>query len=144
VKLFGVLDLDKRDRQVGYYNLVFELTPGQNPETTFDLFTGRGLQKSLAEAYEFLLEKYEPGDRVFLFGAGFGGLIASGLGNLLELVGVLRPENRAAIGAVLELAREPPERARGLAEGLKATLPHQCSPYFLGVWDTLTQTTLLR
>lgn len=80
---------------------------------------------------------------MFLFGAAFGGLIASGLGNLLELVGVLRPENRAAIGAVLELARQPPERAKDLAEGLKATFPHECSPYFLGIWDTLTLTAWL-
>ncbi len=44
---------------------------------------------AVAEAYQFLVETWEPGDRLFLFGAGRGAACARALARLLGTFGVL-------------------------------------------------------
>lgn len=53
----------------------------------------RGLalaRASMTEAYQVLVDRWEPGDRLYLFGAGRGGHCARALARLLGTVGVLR------------------------------------------------------
>lgn len=45
---------------------------------------------AVAGGYEFLVDCWEPGDRLYLFGAGRGGVAALALARLLGTVGVLR------------------------------------------------------
>ena len=44
---------------------------------------------TIAEAYEFLVDCWEPGDRIFMFGVGRGAYCAHALTRLLGTVGVL-------------------------------------------------------
>ena len=44
---------------------------------------------TIADAYEFLIDWWEPGDRIFMFGVGRGGYCAQTLTRLLGTVGVL-------------------------------------------------------
>jgi len=44
---------------------------------------------TIAEAYEFLVDWWEPGDRIFMFGVGRGAYCAHALTRLLSVVGVL-------------------------------------------------------
>lgn len=50
---------------------------------------GYGLSKNLADAYAFLMQNYEPGDRIYIFGFSRGAYTARALTGLLGRVGLL-------------------------------------------------------
>lgn len=50
--------------------------------------TGRGIVRNIADCYAFIINHYEPGDRVFLIGFSRGAYTVRSLANLLMLCGV--------------------------------------------------------
>lgn len=50
--------------------------------------TGRGITINIVDCYEFIIDHYEPGDRVFLFGFSRGAYTVRSVANLLMLCGV--------------------------------------------------------
>jgi uncharacterized protein (DUF2235 family) len=84
-------------RQVVYYDpgLGTEgapgaLTPVGRGITKFlGLAFGYGLTKNLSDAYAFLVQHYEPGDRIYIFGFSRGAYTARALTGLLQRVGLL-------------------------------------------------------
>jgi uncharacterized protein (DUF2235 family) len=98
LKLFRILEKDERQRV--YYD------PGVGTVATenswqrlrarlgayFGLVTGAGLDDNILDAYRFLVETYEEGDRVFLFGFSRGAYTVRALAAFIHLVGLLRPD----------------------------------------------------
>ena len=96
---------------------------------------------AIAEAYEFLVDQWEPGDRIFIFGAGRGGYCAQTLTRLLATVGVL-PDLRDYVVAAYSMPRTNRTRqdwdrvtqvASQLAEQRQIGVP----VWFLGLWDAV-------
>lgn len=50
--------------------------------------TGRGITVNIADCYEFIINHYDPGDRIFLFGFSRGAYTVRSVANLLMLCGV--------------------------------------------------------
>ncbi len=50
--------------------------------------TGAGIKRNIADCYEFIVNHYEPGDRIFLFGFSRGAYTVRSIANLLMLCGV--------------------------------------------------------
>ena len=50
--------------------------------------TGTGIKRNIADCYEFIINHYQPGDRIFLFGFSRGAYTVRSLANLLMLCGV--------------------------------------------------------
>jgi uncharacterized protein (DUF2235 family) len=50
--------------------------------------TGRGITINIADCYEFIINHYQPGDRIFLFGFSRGAYTVRSVANLLMLCGV--------------------------------------------------------
>jgi uncharacterized protein (DUF2235 family) len=50
--------------------------------------TGAGIKRNIADCYEFIVNHYEEGDLIFLFGFSRGAYTVRSLANLLMLVGV--------------------------------------------------------
>jgi len=50
--------------------------------------TGRGITVNIADCYEFLINHYRPGDRIFLFGFSRGAYTIRSLANVLWLCGI--------------------------------------------------------
>src|SRR6185437_84366 len=50
--------------------------------------TGLGITTNIADCYEFIINHYEPGDRIFLFGFSRGAYTARCVANVLWLCGV--------------------------------------------------------
>jgi len=50
--------------------------------------TGRGIAINIADCYEFIINHYEPGDRIYLFGFSRGAYTVRSVANLLMLCGV--------------------------------------------------------
>jgi len=50
--------------------------------------TGRGITVNIADCYEFIINHYEPGDRIYLFGFSRGAYTVRSVANVLMLCGV--------------------------------------------------------
>ena len=65
---------------------------GQDAKAVFDLATGAGLDDNILTAYRFLVETYQAGDRIFLFGFSRGAYTVRALAGFIHMVGLLRPD----------------------------------------------------
>jgi uncharacterized protein (DUF2235 family) len=96
---------------------------------------------AIAGAYEFLIDRWEPGDRIFMFGVGRGAYCAQALTRLLGTVGLL-PDLMDYILAAYALPRTPRtpqdwQRVTRLAARLSGRREIGVPVQFLGLWDTV-------
>lgn len=155
VKLFYTLT-DDPARQVTYYHPGLGTMEPAGALTTFaravtkllGKAVGYGLPADIRDAYVFLMNTFEPGDRVFLFGFSRGAYTVRGLASMLHMYGLIRAGNEPLVPyairmltAVNELPRQSTE-AGGifrLAREFSATFSStDCKPWFVGVWDTVS------
>jgi uncharacterized protein (DUF2235 family) len=124
---------------------------------------GAGIKRNIADCYEFIINHYRPGDRIFLFGFSRGAYTVRSVANLLMLCGIptktpsgrLMPFRKAtrdiaweAVDTVLEYGAGHP-RAEFEAERLELARRFQAkygsgdgsdsnaAPYFIGVFETV-------
>ena len=146
VKLFSTLDLDDPARQVAYYHPGLGTIGAPNALSrlakwwtkVIGLAFGYGITRDIGDAYRFLMDNFEPGDRVFLFGFSRGAFTARALGGMLHMFGLLRRGNEALIPYATDMLKRPKEKTFRIADGFKATFSRECKPYFIGVWDTVS------
>lgn len=126
--------------------------------------TGRGITRNITDCFEDILNSYEPGDRIFLFGFSRGAYTARCIANVLELCGVPTlglagqpfPRNKPEVRTIAEEAvrrvyehgagrpaaqfdAERTELARRFRIKYRSGDERQASvhPYFVGVFDTV-------
>lgn len=99
---------------------------------------GWGLSEKVREAYRFLVENYEVGDELYLFGFSRGAFTARSLAGLVRNSGILKlaHENRLKEAWALyrDRGKDPkhPEAAK-----FRARYSHETRIRFIGVWDTV-------
>ncbi|MFN0075818.1 MAG: DUF2235 domain-containing protein [Prosthecobacter sp.] len=143
VKLFQCLDL-KPGVQDAYYTTgvgTFTATPTlTRPARVFQkvmgLAFGLGLTRSIQECYQFLMDHYEEGDRIFLFGFSRGAYAARALAGLIHRCGLLRPEHSNMISSAIHFYKH--RAAKTLVDEFTKTFSRPCPIHFLGVWDTVS------
>jgi len=101
-----------------------------------DKATGDGLQNNVNDAYAFLMETYEPGDKIFLFGFSRGAFTVRSLAGMLYKVGLLPADNDNLIEYAAKLYNI--EGNTDIARGFKETFSQSCPVHFIGVWDTVS------
>jgi uncharacterized protein (DUF2235 family) len=88
--------IDPKD-QVAYYDPGLgtaaasgsvRLSPWQRMNSLAGLAVGLGFSGNVIDCYEAILKRYEPGDRIYLFGFSRGGYTVRALANVLNLCGV--------------------------------------------------------
>ncbi len=151
VKLYSALLIDEQ-RQIGYYH------PGvgtMGAPTAHNKFTkawsmimglafGAGLLANVGDAYRYLMNVYEDGDKIFLFGFSRGAYTVRVLGGILHMFGLLHPGNNGLIPYIIRLYARTSRKARGMkhtfdvARGFKETFCRDCALHFVGVWDTVS------
>ena len=68
---------------------------------------GIGLSRNVQDCYRFLVESYEPGDKLYFFGFSRGAYTARSTVGLVRNAGILRPEQRDRIKQAYALYRNP-------------------------------------
>jgi len=58
-----------------------------------EVMAGVGINHQIRRAYQFLAERYRPGDRIFLLGYSRGAYAVRALAGLIDRIGLLRPEH---------------------------------------------------
>jgi uncharacterized protein (DUF2235 family) len=102
------------------------------------LVTGFGFMQNLEDAYRFLMQNYEEGDRVYLFGFSRGAFTVRALAGMLYAVGLLRPGTDNLIPYARRYWRKCyTKNGLEVANDFKNTLSRECKPHFVGVWDTV-------
>ena len=125
--------------------------------------TGRGITTNIADCYEFIINHYRPGDRIFLFGFSRGAYTARCIANVLMWCGVPTRDGDAPLPRFRSRIREIADRAvlrvyehgaghpRARFEDERQELARRfrdefgsgdpdCSnaaPYFIGAFDTV-------
>ncbi|MDF2119102.1 DUF2235 domain-containing protein, partial [Roseiarcaceae bacterium H3SJ34-1] len=128
---------------------------------------GRGITLNIADCYEFLINHYKPGDRIFMVGFSRGAYTVRSLANLIRLCGIptktphgplprfrkaTRDIAEEAVTVVLEhgaghpradFEAERDEQARRFCDKYGShhesgeALRSNAAPYFIGVFDTV-------
>jgi uncharacterized protein (DUF2235 family) len=98
---------------------------------------GYGISDNIADAYQFLMETFEPSDQVHVFGFSRGAYTARALCGMLHIVGLLTKGNEGLIPyAIRMIKREKIDF--DVAADFKKTFSRECKPHFVGVWDTVS------
>ena len=101
---------------------------------------GIGLSENIKQAYRFIANNYEDGDRIYCFGFSRGAFTVRSLGGLLGAVGLLPKIELDDFGrayAYYRLKQEERKGAKG-QELLKRLHPRSdVRIHFMGVWDTV-------
>jgi len=99
---------------------------------------GYGFSENIADVYSFLMGSFSPGDRIFIFGFSRGAYTARAVCGLLHMCGLLAPGNEAQIPYALRLYKSNDPAKFAIAAGFRTTFSIPCTPYFLGLWDTVS------
>ena len=158
VKLFSMLEHDPT-RQVTYYHPgLGTMEPAGALTTTARKLTmllgkaiGYGLASDIRDAYVFLMNHYQDGDRVFLFGFSRGAYTVRAVAAMLHMYGLIRSGNEPLVPYAIRMLTTVssaktnnrragnPDAVFQLADEFKATFcSNPCNPWFVGVWDTVS------
>jgi len=113
--------------------------------------SGYGLDWNVEDAYRFLVNNYEEGDEIYLFGFSRGAYTARSTAGVIRKCGLLKKQNGAKIGDALALYRrrdsspdlEETQRFRREYSHANSALPssdkyaYVVRIHFIGVWDTV-------
>jgi uncharacterized protein (DUF2235 family) len=97
--LFAMLDLSDPTKQIGYYDPGVGTLSAANARGAADrwisrmygLAFGSGMRANVAEAYAYLMQCWQPGDELYIFGFSRGAYTARALVGMLNRPGLLRP-----------------------------------------------------
>lgn len=100
---------------------------------------GFGLSRNVQDAYRFLVDKYEPGDELYLLGFSRGAYTARSTAGLVRNAGILRPEHKDLIGRAYAMYRnkEKPDAPSAVAFRRQYAYADTTPIRFIGVWDTV-------
>ena len=161
VKLFFTLEQDTK-AQVSYYHPGVgtmeppgSLTPlRRKASQLLGQALGWGLDYDIRDAYSFVMNNYEEGDKLYLFGFSRGAYTVRAMASLLHMYGLIRPGNEPLIPYAIRMmmgvdraqrAKDTSEIAKARAEAFDLAREFRqhfcgvsCEPYFIGVWDTVS------
>jgi uncharacterized protein (DUF2235 family) len=143
VKLYKTLVCDAS--QITYYHPGIGTMGARNALTqvgkwwtrVIGLAFGYGISDNVADAYQFLMRKFQPGDYVYIFGFSRGAHTARALCGMLHIVGLLTEDNEALIPYAIRMIKSK-EIDFKVAADFRKTFSRECKPYFVGVWDTVS------
>jgi len=99
---------------------------------------GRGLDEHIRKAYEYLCERYEPGDKVYVLGFSRGAYTARSFVGMIRKSGLLRDLTPELLDRAYALYRARDGGADSPdALAFREQHSRQIEIEFLGVWDTV-------
>jgi uncharacterized protein (DUF2235 family) len=99
---------------------------------------GFGLSRNVRDAYRFLVETFEPGDELFLFGFSRGAFTARSTAGFVRSAGILRREFADKVDEAYALYRGRKAHPRGIESQLfRHSYSYETRIRCIGVWDTV-------
>ena len=126
-------------KDMGGLSLYYE--PGlqwRDWRSAWEVAAGKGINRQIKRAYGWLATKYQPGDRIFLFGYSRGAYAVRSLAGVIDMVGLLRADQ--ATERHIQMAYRHYERTHKspVAQDFTARRCHpEIEIEMIGVWDTV-------
>lgn len=125
----GVPQVVFYDQGVGTGNLLDRLTGGA---------FGHGLDQNIRDAYLFLMNNYEDGDEIFIFGYSRGAYTARSTAGLIRNCGLLKRAHADHFPEAFSLYQKRDESAdTEEAVAFRTNYAREIEIKFIGVWDTV-------
>ena len=142
VKLYQMLggsEIRFYDPGVGTFASAAALLPISKRATMIlGLATGYGLMTTVEQAYAFLMNTWQPGDNIYIFGFSRGAYTSRVVAAMLHAFGLLPKGQEHLIPYASKMLETfTPAQAHLLSE-FKDTFGRPCDVRFLGLWDTVT------
>ncbi|KZP27354.1 hypothetical protein FIBSPDRAFT_730839, partial [Athelia psychrophila] len=145
----------KDDSQITYYNsgIGTYAAPSwkslnywkQVVDNSVDLGIAWNFEKIVINAYRWVADNFQPGDRIFLFGFSRGAYQVRALAAMIHKVGLIYKGNEEQIPFAYEVYAdhnsEPPE---AMSKRFKDTFSRDVRVHFVGVWDTVSSIGIVR
>ncbi|BDC51211.1 hypothetical protein F183_A35270 [Bryobacterales bacterium F-183] len=96
---------------------------------------GYGVTNDIKNAYRYLMNTYQPGDRVYLFGFSRGAYTARAVAGMVHRCGLLGRGNEPLVDYAYKAYRD--EFNRDTIGRFRSTFSRPCKIAFLGAWDTV-------
>ena len=142
VKTFEAIVRD--ESQVAFYDpgvgtlSIFGRTIGRKVGVLLGLAFGYGIRQNIEDGYEYLLNKYQEGDSLYLFGFSRGAYTARALAGMIHEFGILHKDYRNLIPYVSKrYFKKKEKKDQEVIRRFKGTFSQDCVPYFIGIWDTV-------
>ena len=139
--------LEQSDEQVVYYDTGVGTASGarakwlQRGLKLFRKATGNGVRDNVRQAYRFLMDHYEEGDRVYLFGFSRGAYTARLIAGLVKKVGLLKPGNFQLVEPATNLYFD--DHPSDEVAAFRRIATRECVIHFVGVFDTVASMAFL-
>jgi uncharacterized protein (DUF2235 family) len=164
VRLSALLEKGDPDRQVTFYDPGVGTMGSQGALTivgrgitkVLGLAFGYGLKANVAEGYKYIMDHYEPDDRIFLFGFSRGAYTARAIAGFINHIGLLPAGNENLIPYAMKLFWHDTKRpitdkewdlaaqfsGKFARPDFRRKKPDAIA--YVGVWDTVNATGSLR
>lgn len=134
-------DIDLNRQQATYIRGVGTEDGGLGLTAAFRNFLGGafgdGLSRNICDGYRWLVQRYEEGDQIFLFGFSRGAYTARSLAGLIRNCGVLKPESIDQVSAAYEIYRDQQPPDIESTREFQRRYSRLTAVDFVGVWDTV-------
>lgn len=135
--------LKSSDTQTKYYNPgvgtlsapTMITKAGKLSSKVAGLAFGAGIIQDIEEVYTHLMNQYEDGDRIYIFGFSRGAFTARAIAAMLHKCGLLHKCNDHLVPYVTKVYRY--ETTPRVSNGFRKTFSRRCKIEFLGLWDTV-------
>lgn len=101
----------------------------------FDMAIGSGLGAHVKDAYSFLMQTYNEGDKICILGFSRGAYTARCLAGMIHKVGLLPAHNVAQIPFAYQFYKDDTPNGWKMSKHFKRTFCMNANVYFVGVWD---------
>lgn len=106
---------------------------------------GRGVYENMEECYQFLMQNYQVGDQIYIFGFSRGAFTARSLAGLINQFGILQPHMVSMLPTLLQVyfsnRNKVGDQFQAIAQQTPKLFAAPASRYveiqFVGVWDTV-------
>ncbi|KAL4252473.1 hypothetical protein ABKN59_002784 [Abortiporus biennis] len=151
VQLLAMLKKDDHHEQLVYYQAgigtytdpLFALPVSNGMSLILDQMLAWNLASHIKDGYAYLMQNYQRGDKICIFGFSRGAYTARALAGMLHKVGLLPIYNHQQLPFAYEMYVREDEEGLTLSHMFKKTFCRDVSVEFLGVWDTVASVGLL-
>lgn len=152
VKLCDILRINAQE-QLLFYDPglgTFSIKPAVSKVTevfykVLGLAFGVGLTQNMIEAYSYIMNHFEEGDRIYLFGFSRGAYTARAIAAMIYNCGLLHPGSDNLLPYAVDLlkqkykdANETVGEGAAVLKEFKRIYAREVPIHFLGLWDTVT------
>ncbi|KAF7307637.1 Zn(2)-C6 fungal-type domain-containing protein [Mycena indigotica] len=146
VNFFSLLKKDDPSKQLVYYQSgigTYNIPQVARPwmaklHRAVDAMLGSHLNSHVMAGYEFLMQNYEHGDKICMFGFSRGAYTARALAGMLHKIGLLPKCNHQQVPFAYNMYSRDDEEGWKQSTAFKKSFCIDVDIEFLGVWDTVS------